>query len=81
MVTRRALLEMALALAALWYHDLYFRWRRGPAAIAGMTGEDSLFCLDLLARDAGLRVLDVGDPADGLVSWVIGPKCARARAG
>jgi len=43
-------------ITALWYHDLYFRWKHGPAAIAGMTTRESLFCLDLLARDAGLRV-------------------------
>jgi len=40
----------------LWYHDLHTQWRRGPAAIAGLTTKESLFCLDLLARDQGMRV-------------------------
>jgi hypothetical protein len=52
---------------ALWYYDLYFRWKRGPAVIAGMTGADALFCLDVLARDAGLRVLARTDHGSGLL--------------
>jgi hypothetical protein len=58
---------------ALWYHDLYFAWRRGPAPIAGVTTEASLFCLEMLARDAGLRVTGRRSLADNLVSWSIGP--------
>jgi len=57
----------------LWYHDLYFAWKKGPAAIAGMTRKDSLFCLELLARDAGLRLRSSRE-LEGLVSWAIGPK-------
>jgi hypothetical protein len=57
---------------ALWYHDLYHRWKRGPAPLAGVTTHESLFCLDVLARDAGLRVVNRRDEA-GLVSWVIAP--------
>jgi hypothetical protein len=45
----------------LWYHDLYARWRTGPAAIAGLTAHGAFFCLDLLARDAGMRVLFQGE--------------------
>ena len=57
----------------LWYHDLYFAWKKGPVPIAGITRADSLFCLEILARDAGLRLKSRVE--DGpLVSWVIGPK-------
>lgn len=58
----------------LWYHDLYFRWKEGPGVLAGMTGADSLFCLDVLARDAGMRVTARTERPDGLISWVIGPR-------
>jgi hypothetical protein len=40
----------------LWYADLYHRWQRGPAAIAGMTVYPAFFALEMMARDAGLRV-------------------------
>jgi hypothetical protein len=42
---------------ALWYADLYHRWRQGPAAIAGMTPVRVAFCLQTLAQDAGLRMV------------------------
>jgi hypothetical protein len=54
----------------IWYNDLYYRWRESPIAIAGMTTNRSLFCLDELARDAGLRVVHHADHrilADGSV--------------
>jgi hypothetical protein len=41
----------------LWYDDLYHRWRRGPAAIAGLTAHGPLFCLERLAWDHGMRVV------------------------
>ena len=41
----------------LWYDHLYHRWRRSPAAIAGMTQHASLFVLEMMAADAGLRVI------------------------
>jgi hypothetical protein len=41
----------------LWYHDLYARWRTGPAAIAGLTAHGPLFCLERLAWDHGMRVV------------------------
>jgi hypothetical protein len=41
---------------ALWFHDLDLRWQQGPAAIAGVTRPGALFCLDLLARDRGMRL-------------------------
>jgi hypothetical protein len=41
----------------LWYHRLDEVWRRRPAAIAGVTGEDALFVLERLGWDRGLRVI------------------------
>jgi hypothetical protein len=40
----------------IWFNDLYHRWKQGPAAIAGMTAPGPIFCLEMLARDAGMRV-------------------------
>ena len=44
-----------------WYNDLYYRWRDFPVAIAGLTTSRSLFCLDMFARDAGLRIVHYAD--------------------
>jgi len=41
----------------LWYHDLYARWKEGPAAIAGMTAHGPIFCLERLAWDQRMRVV------------------------
>ncbi len=58
----------------LWYHDLALKWRQGPAPIAGVTAVNSLFCLERLAWDAGLRVVSRTElPQDQLVSWLIAP--------
>lgn len=40
----------------LFFDDLDLRWRRGPILFAGYTTPASLFCLDLLARDRGMRI-------------------------
>jgi hypothetical protein len=62
----------------LWYHDLYHQW--GPAKaghdadqhlLAGITTPESLFCLEMLARDAGLRVAERYEATPGLLSWTI----------
>lgn len=45
----------------LWYDELYHRWQRGPAAIAGLTAHGPLFCFDQLARDQGMRVVFRGE--------------------
>lgn len=42
-------------IAGVWMHELEPLLRRTPAVIAGFTGAASLFCLELLARDYGLR--------------------------
>jgi hypothetical protein len=44
-------------ITALWYHDLYARLRTGPIAMAGLTLNGALFCLDVLARNHGMRVV------------------------
>ena len=62
---------------ALWYHDLYHRWRDGDVHLAGMTTKDSLFCLETLARDAGHCVTHRQTLESGLVSWSIGPGSYR----
>ena len=41
----------------LWYNDLYHEWKKGPAAIMGMTTNDALFCLQILAQDQRMRVV------------------------
>lgn len=67
----------------LWYHDLYHRWRQGPAAIAGLTAHGALFCLERLAWDHRLRVVYRGERAnlapasEPLFSWVIAPVARR----
>lgn len=67
----------------IWYHDLYPRWQRGPAAIAGLTAHGALFCLERLAWDVGMRVTyreehhyRVHEP---LYSWVIAPRAGVAQ--
>jgi len=62
---------------ALWYHDLYFAWQRDAAPVAGVTSAESLFCLELLARDAGMRVTHRQVVDSDLVSWAIGPQRSR----
>ena len=66
---------------ALWFHDLDLRWRKGPVALVGVTGHDSLFCLERLAWDVGLRVVEreqiKGTP---LVAWTIAPPSRTIRA-
>ena len=44
-------------LAAVWYGDLHARLVRVRAPIAGLTDRATLFCLEELARSAGMRVL------------------------
>jgi hypothetical protein len=44
-------------MTALWYGELDGLWRKEPVAIAGMTRHGPMFCLDLLARDHGMRLV------------------------
>jgi len=62
---------MAGDMTRFWYDDLYHRWRREPAAIAGLTAEGALFCLERLAWDQRMRVVYRGQhsaAADGCVA-------------
>lgn len=45
----------------LWYDDLYHAWQKGPVAIAGLTTQDAMFCLEIFGNDAGLRLLVKGE--------------------
>jgi hypothetical protein len=67
-------------ITAIWYNDLYPRWKESPVAIAGLTAHRSLFCLDMFARDFGLRVIHCADHrilTDGSVEHrVFGPEGA-----
>ncbi len=56
---------MAGDMTRFWYDDLYHRWRQGPAAIAGLTGEGALFCLERLAWEQRMRVVYRGEHAAG----------------
>ena len=59
----------------VWYHHLHARWRKGPAAVAGVTAADSLWVLERLAWDAGLRVTSrTALPHEPLVAWLIAPR-------
>lgn len=71
---------MAGDMTSFWYDDLYHRWRQGPAAIAGLTAQGALFCLERLAWEQRMRVVHrvehaplAGEPAQRLFSWVIAP--------
>ena len=62
----------------LWYHKLDRQWSSAPAALAGITFPTSLFCLEMLARDFGMRVRfralhDKAEPGP-VVSWIIAPR-------
>ena len=48
--------EAGTDLAKLWYGDLQTHLRQSPAPIAGLTDRATLFCLEELARSAGMKV-------------------------
>jgi hypothetical protein len=60
-----AIHAMAGDMTRFWYDDLYHRWRQEPAAIAGLTAEGALFCLERLAWDQRMRVVYRGRHAVG----------------
>jgi hypothetical protein len=41
----------------LWYEEIYHRWLREPAAIAGLTAHGPMFCFAELARDVRMRIV------------------------
>ncbi len=63
-------LEFASDVAVLWMSALEPCFRAGPATIAGYTSAATLFCLELLARDYGARVVGRSESADG-VAWTL----------
>ena len=44
-------------ITSLWYNDLSERLKKSPVALAGVTLNGALFCLDALARAYGMRVV------------------------
>lgn len=48
----------------LYFHDLASRWNRGPTTIVGLSTKASLFCLEMLARDRGMRLIYFADVLD-----------------
>jgi hypothetical protein len=54
----------------VWFHELSVRWQRGPAPIAGLTTPASLFVLERLSWDVGMRVT-VRNGGGQLVRWLI----------
>jgi hypothetical protein len=48
----------------LYFYDLSLRWNRGPTTIAGLSTKASLFCLEMLARDRGMRLAYMADVLD-----------------
>jgi len=62
----------------LWFHDLDARWKQKPVAVAGLTAQGPLFCLERLAWDHGMRVVFRGDhrylPQDGIEHALTGPE-------
>jgi hypothetical protein len=44
-------------MTALWYEELDGLWRKEAVAIAGMTRHGPMFCLEMLARDRGMRLV------------------------
>ena len=64
----------------IWYNELSLRWKVEPATVIGLTQQDSLFVLEHLAWDAGLRVTERHvDAGRSLVTWKIAksPKLSR----
>jgi hypothetical protein len=53
-----------------WMRALEPRLRLGPTTIHGYTSAATLFCLELLARDYGARVVRRSETSDGL-AWVL----------
>jgi len=65
-----------------YFHDLSLRWNRCPTTIAGLSTKAALFCLEMLARDRGMRlaymaeVLD-SEPVPDVPIYVADPKTAE----
>jgi hypothetical protein len=66
-------LQFSSDAAGSWMRELEPRLRGGPVEIEGYTSAATLFCLALLARDYGARVVRRSATPDG-VAWVISSK-------
>jgi hypothetical protein len=68
----------------LWFHDLDAQWKKKPVAVAGLTAQGPLFCLDRLAWDHGMRVVFRGDhhylPEDSIEHVLTGPESVLRQA-
>ena len=63
-------LEFASDVAGLWMREIEPTLRSRPTAIVGYTSAATLFCLDVLARDYGSRLVEPWD--DGIaVTWLL----------
>jgi len=69
-------LEFASDVAALWMRELEPRLRAGSVAVAGYTSAATLFCLELLARDYGARIVERTQSGPG-VAWVLSSRPLR----
>ena len=72
-------LRFAGDVTRVWYDVLDRRWRQPGYVLGGITGSDALFVLEMLAAQAGRRVvsrISLGE-ADGRgvapVRWIIAP--------
>ena len=63
-------LEFSSDAGRIWMHELEPRLRLGPATIEGYTSAATLFCLELLARDYGARIVRRSETAAG-VAWIL----------
>jgi hypothetical protein len=68
----------------LWFHDLDAQWKKKPAAVAGLTAQGPLFCLERLAWDHGMRVVFRGDhhylPGGAVEHALTGPESVVQQA-
>lgn len=65
-------------ISKLWLNELQAVWQSAPVAIAGLTDAAPLFCLEQLAGQYGLRVLQretvVTEQGTTLLAWLIAPR-------
>lgn len=54
--TESNLLRTSGDVTDIWYRELYPCWSKGKGGVAGLTGHDTLFCLERLAWDHRLRL-------------------------
>jgi hypothetical protein len=74
-----ALHPVAGDITRFWNSNPSRQWQKSPDALAGVTGEDVLFCLEQLARDHRMRVQwrhvveseHAAESKGTLVAWVI----------